>query len=397
MERIKKIIHYFIKLGLRADAFFFYDRITVRGLEYLEGDSPVILVSNHPNSFLDGLILTMLYSRSIYYPARSDVFNLRFFSPLLYFINILPFYRKEEGLANVEKNRDSLSKCSEILKNKGAILIFPEGSSENQRKLRPFKKGAARLAFDVLQAKEGGAALKIIPVVIGYSSWYKIKPSLYIEFMRPPDIYSLLNLKEALFLKQFNILLWDIMNKKCLPALIDAEKDNLEVLAGFLLRNYKDGDIKVQQLGKKYVEGDDAIRKKMHLLAGLLKKNSIEFFNEKSVTILKFLWAWITYMIAVLFNFVPFYFCKSIADRLLPDKEFYDSILFCSLLFIYPVYIAALLIAGWFTGNVYVGLAVVLITLLSAMEYETAKRTIRCFYKKEINKNIAAMTKELFV
>jgi 1-acyl-sn-glycerol-3-phosphate acyltransferase len=63
---------------------------------------PVLLVVNHPDSFLDAVIIGALYPRKINYLARGDVFRNPVFGFLLRQLNMLPVFRQREGKEHLQ-------------------------------------------------------------------------------------------------------------------------------------------------------------------------------------------------------------------------------------------------------------------------------------------------------
>ena len=101
---MKNIIHSLIRLWIRATSWFFFEKIEVKGRENIPEDCPVLFAANHPDSFLDSLVMTICVGRSLYYTARGDIFNSKIASALLGSIQILPVFRREEGKENLYKN-----------------------------------------------------------------------------------------------------------------------------------------------------------------------------------------------------------------------------------------------------------------------------------------------------
>lgn len=136
--------------------------------ELLKSKGPLLLASNHPNSFLDAIILATIFRQPVYSLARGDAFNKKWTASLLRQLNILPVYREREGSEHLHKNYQTFDACNEIFKQNGIVLIFTEALCENEWHLRPLKKGTARLAATAWQQ---GIPLKILPVGFNYSSF----------------------------------------------------------------------------------------------------------------------------------------------------------------------------------------------------------------------------------
>ena len=134
----------------------------------LQIEGPLLIASNHPNSFLDAVIIATVFNKPVYSLARGDVFTNKFYSKILQSLNILPVYRISEGAENLEHNYSTFDDCKKLFKNNGIVLIFSEGSCSNEWHLRPLKKGTARLAFSCWQ---DNIPLNILPVGINYNSF----------------------------------------------------------------------------------------------------------------------------------------------------------------------------------------------------------------------------------
>ena len=153
-----------------------YHRMTVEGRENLPTSGSYVLVCNH-TSHLDTMCL--LYSvplRQIHrtFPAAAADY---FFSSLprsaisAVLINALPFDRQLKGA-------ESLTVCSELLKNDGNVLIiFPEGTRTTTGEMARFRSGIGRLVV--------GTDLPVVPCHLtgGTQAWPKGK-----AFPRPRQL-----------------------------------------------------------------------------------------------------------------------------------------------------------------------------------------------------------------
>lgn len=152
--------------------------------EVLQEKGPLLLACNHPNSFLDGMILATLFQQPVYALARGDAFRLRGMNRFLRKLRLLPIYRTSEGTENLGHNYTTFDACREVFKQDGIVVIFSEGRCENEWHLRPLKKGTARLA---LGSWEQGIPLKVVPVALNYSSFESFGKDVHIYFGSPLD------------------------------------------------------------------------------------------------------------------------------------------------------------------------------------------------------------------
>jgi hypothetical protein len=105
----------------------------------------LLIIANHPNSFLDAIIIGTRYNRKIHFLARGDVFTKKHHRFLLKLLNMIPVYRLREGKEFLHLNEYAFVESVRLLKNKEAVLIFIEGICLNTNELQPFKKGTARI------------------------------------------------------------------------------------------------------------------------------------------------------------------------------------------------------------------------------------------------------------
>jgi 1-acyl-sn-glycerol-3-phosphate acyltransferase len=168
-----------LKVFVRLAARIFCRRIIINKPELLKEKGPLLLACNHPNSFLDAVILDLLFQQPIWSLTRGDAFLNNFVSRLLTSLKMLPVYRPSEGVENLSENYKTFDACINIFRKNGVVLIFSEGLCENEWHLRSLKKGTARLA---IKCQDENIPLKILPVGINYSSFRRVGKNIFINF-----------------------------------------------------------------------------------------------------------------------------------------------------------------------------------------------------------------------
>ena len=172
LYRLLKIL---VSLGIK----FFCRRIIIIKPHYLKEKGPLLLASNHPNSFLDSVIINTLFKQPIWSLARGDVFKNKLASRLLTAMKMLPVYRTSEGSENLSENYKTFEECIGLFKKDGVIMIFSEGKCINEWHLRHLKKGTARLA---IKSWQENIPLSVLPVGINYSSFRRFGKNIVINF-----------------------------------------------------------------------------------------------------------------------------------------------------------------------------------------------------------------------
>ena len=161
---------------------------TIQHREQLRHRGPLLVVANHPNSFLDAIIIGAHFRHTVHFLARGDVFQKPRHSTMLRLLNMIPVYRMSEGKQNLHRNEDAFSRCKQILSKNGIVLIFIEGICVNKHEMQPFKKGAARIAI------ENGhlPGFQILPLGIAYDSLKAFGKKVRIDIAAPVPAGSLL-------------------------------------------------------------------------------------------------------------------------------------------------------------------------------------------------------------
>jgi 1-acyl-sn-glycerol-3-phosphate acyltransferase len=134
-----------LKLFIRAALWLFCAEINTKNKYLLNTKGPLLIIANHPNSFLDAIIIGTRYDRKIHFLARGDVFTKKLHRFLLRLLNMIPVYRLREGKEFLHLNEYAFVESARLLKNNEAVLIFIEGTCLNTNVLQPFKKGTARI------------------------------------------------------------------------------------------------------------------------------------------------------------------------------------------------------------------------------------------------------------
>jgi 1-acyl-sn-glycerol-3-phosphate acyltransferase len=281
--------------------YFYCRKIIINNREALHQKGPLLIAANHPNSFLDAIIVDTLFKSSVYSLARGDAFSGKFFTKILNSFNMLPVYRVSEGVENLEHNYATFNACLNLFKENKIVLIFSEGRCINEWHLRPLKKGTARLAF---HAWENDIPLKILPLGINYSSFRFFGKNVLLNFGNIITKNSFdLNQQKAKCINDFNEKL----------------------------------DMQLKNLVLQIDENDDEkLRKYFFVPQSLLKK--------------------VILFIPALFGFIinaPLYLFLNFMIKNKADDH-YDSIMIGLLFFLFPIYVLMItLITFFFTRNAY--------------------------------------------
>ena len=168
-----------LKIIVRLAARIFCRKIIINNRELLKEKGPMILACSHPNSFLDAVLMDILFEQPVWSLTRGDAFLNKRVTRLFYKLKMLPVYRPSEGVENLSENYKTFDSCIDLFTKNEIVLIFSEGLCVNEWHLRPLKKGTARLAY---KCQQENIPLKILPIGINYSSFQRFGKNLFVNF-----------------------------------------------------------------------------------------------------------------------------------------------------------------------------------------------------------------------
>jgi len=134
-----------LKILIQAGLWLFCHKIYLKNKQFFKTKGPLLIIANHPNSFLDALIVGSYYHRRVYFLARGDAFIKPIHRFILESLNMIPVYRLREGKEYLHLNDYAFNKSIDLLNKGFAVLVFIEGTCINSHELQPFKKGTARI------------------------------------------------------------------------------------------------------------------------------------------------------------------------------------------------------------------------------------------------------------
>lgn len=290
----------------------------------LKVQGPLLIAANHPNSFLDAIIIASVFRAPVYSLARGDAFAGKWIHKILASLNMLPVYRVSEGVENIENNYATFDACHQLFKQNKIVLIFSEGRCINEWHLRPLKKGTARIA---IKAWNDDIPLTVLPLGINYSSFKFYGKNVVLNF-------------------------GDLVAKK------DIKQDQSQTIP---LKNFNNNlQSQLKKLVYEIDDGDSAKLKKYFYQQQSAAKKMLLFFPAT---------------IGFVVNAPLYLVIHLIIEK--RAKDHYDSIMTALLFFLFPLYVLAItLVLFFFTKNIYALLLLILIPF-TVWSYLQLKRQIR--------------------
>ncbi len=266
-----KIFYFFCQCTVKLVSFFFFEKKIIEGEVYFDLQRPTIIVSNHPNTLLDPILIATEVSEQMYFLGNAGLFSHWFSNWFFRTFYCIPIKRKQDNTTNVNNN-DSLEQCDIFLTKGGCLYIAPEGSSWQERHLREIKTGTARIALSAEAKNNFQLGLKIQPIGLTYTRKGVFGTRIFMKGAEPILISDYKSLYEEDSERAVDAITEAIAKqlKKVMIDTEDLEQDLLLERCENLL------------LGKKQYEnnaGFDYSHRFSERLKGLKQKSKIDYDN----------------------------------------------------------------------------------------------------------------------
>lgn len=178
-----RLIYAFFRLLTWAGLSVFYRRRVVLGREHLGFEGPAIVVSNHPSTLMDPLHTGLQIRQEMFFLANYGLFKHPVSNWVFRRLFCIPVKRKEDVAEGEARDNDAAFEASfQHLEKKGVLYIAAEGVSWMNRYVRPFKTGAARIAFGAEHRNNWILGVKIVPVGLSYDAPRLFRSNVTIEY-----------------------------------------------------------------------------------------------------------------------------------------------------------------------------------------------------------------------
>ena len=391
------MIYQFLKRLIKITFFIFYRKKVVSGLENISNSGPLIIAVNHPNTLLDPLLIASLVKRKVGFLANASIFSNRIVSSIFNYFQVIPVYRKKDVKpGEIQDNSQSFRKCYEFLDNNGALLIFPEGTSVNELKLRDIKTGTARIAFAYEADRCFPGTLNINTVTLSYSDSLSFRSMVSVivnPSFKVKEYHSLWEKDSMEAVKTFTGRIQKEMegqitlthDKKQEKAVLQVQKFYIEYLDPSMSR-YID-PARSFEFRRKLAERVRDLQNEDPLLYNNLETQFDDFFNRlkdlkitpgfvrssfleknKSIVLMAY-FIQLTllfpfYILGLITNYVPYKIPAWIFKVLKPDIEYQSSIYMITGMIVFPLfYLVNIILFRKCISSVFVGSILFLLSL----------------------------------
>ena len=360
---IYKLLKLIIGLGIRL----YYREIRVKNIKQLDKVGGKIIIANHPNTMMDGWILSYINKQPIYFMAKGTFFNTPFKKWLLRNLGLIPINRATESVTKGVNNRDSFEACYHLLEEGKTVVIFPEGNSYKERQLRELKSGTARIALEVAKRGIIKTPIEVIPIGLVYSKPEAFRSSVLVSIGKSISVSPYLELFKENSSKAARQLT-DVFTEKLSDLLVYAKSNNYDLLVDDLVELY--GTRKTRLRSKGVENNVGLIREinqriniiseqnpellstiqeevldiksqldKYQISAAFLDRNyrSIMFVRQILQSIIALLVGLPFFIFGMIHNSIPYKFVDFIIPKFIKDIEYYAPVAVLLSLVLYPI------------------------------------------------------------
>lgn len=192
---MKKLWYTIFKCYIQTGLFFYTKKIKIVGKKNIPKKGAILFAVNHPNGLLDPLLVTTNTPRITHYLVRAAIFKKPIVKKFLGTLNLMPIYRIRDGVKELSKNTEVFKDCFNILNKRRALMIFPEGSHDRRRTIRPISKGFTRILFGAFDTYPD-LKISVIPVGVTYQNASQFPCKVAIHYGKPILAHELYNPKE---------------------------------------------------------------------------------------------------------------------------------------------------------------------------------------------------------
>ncbi|WP_020529208.1 lysophospholipid acyltransferase family protein [Flexithrix dorotheae] len=185
------MIYALLKLIVKIALRIFFKEISVNNKHFMPRKGPVIVVANHPNTFMDPMLIASILPKQVHFLANATVFGRSKLQHWIFnkVLHMIPVYRKQDVKPGIKPdNKAVFAKCFEFLASEGTLLIFPEGTSYLERKLREIKTGTARIALGAEKENDFKLDLKILGIGLNYSDGRRFRSKVTLNIDEPIEL-----------------------------------------------------------------------------------------------------------------------------------------------------------------------------------------------------------------
>lgn len=221
-------------LGLK----YYFRRIDLANSDRIPKNAAVILAANHPTTFIEPCVLACFLDEPLHFLARGDFFKNKIAARLLRGVHIIPVFRmRDGGYSGIKNNYESFNRSFRVLSDQKPLMILAEGRCIHEKRLRPIRKGTARIALGALDS----TALEevyIVPIGVNYTYADRLRSDVMINCGEPIKASEYLEAFQEAPAPAINDLTTELRTRLSQEVIIINERED-EALVENLLQLYR--------------------------------------------------------------------------------------------------------------------------------------------------------------
>jgi glycerol-3-phosphate O-acyltransferase / dihydroxyacetone phosphate acyltransferase len=170
MNILLRFIYFVLKIWVWLTLRLYYRHILVLNPSILKAKSPFLIVSNHPNTLFDPLLVVVHLREMVFFLANYGLFKNPIAAWILNTLYCIPVKRPQDVDGTPQNNDDAFRRCDEHLQGGNNLYVAPEGESWMMRHVRNLKSGTARIGFSAEVQNNFEMDLRILPVGLTYDA-----------------------------------------------------------------------------------------------------------------------------------------------------------------------------------------------------------------------------------
>jgi 1-acyl-sn-glycerol-3-phosphate acyltransferase len=179
----------------RFGLWFFFKSVDVRHPERVPPAGAVLLCINHPNNFIDSLLVGGAVGRKVHYLATAALFRNPLVGRFLRACGAIPVYRRQDDPDKMDRNLDAFEACFRAFREGRLVAIYPEGTTHAEVRVQRIKTGAARIALGYEAERPG--ELLVIPVGLNFDARKSFRGRVLVSFGSPVAVTPYLDAYRA--------------------------------------------------------------------------------------------------------------------------------------------------------------------------------------------------------
>lgn len=132
-----------MRLWARVFLFVTATRTKVEGLEHIDPDASYVFTGNHTSNIDIPLMIAYL-PVSVRFLAKKELFSVPILSGAMRGVHMV----RTDRVAGTSAHREINRQVDRVVEEGLSLVIYPEGTRSRDARLKPFKKGAFRIAID---------------------------------------------------------------------------------------------------------------------------------------------------------------------------------------------------------------------------------------------------------